>query len=205
MKKVFIPIIVALVVLSFTAVAFAIENNNEQQVGITNDEAKAGKEFITGVKFGAGVMVDILTDGKKPVQSARVVNGIVRSEEEGRSQVGVVAEVHSLWPWCIRKPNVEERCSYKNAHLGVGPALGIKLGSNNVIDAIFLGAILAFRPDLTSTKSFNIAIGGILAPKVQVLGDGIENGQPLPTGETEVRFKKEDKYGYAILLSFAWY
>ncbi len=67
-----------------------------------------------------------------------------------------------------------------------------------------MGPMLAFRPDTKSSQSFNLAIGPVMSPKVKVLGDGIEEGKPLPEGETEVRFKKENKFGYAILLSFTW-
>jgi len=43
-----------------------------------------------------------------------------------------------------------------------------------------------------------------MAPKVKVLGDGIEEGKPLPAGETEVRYKKVTKFGYGVLLSFTF-
>lgn len=215
--KTFISIVVALVVLSCFSTAFAeeeftVKDIKGEDVKVTKEEADkkaAETDFIKGVKFGAGIMANILTGGRTPVESAHVVNNIVRVDEEGRAQVGVVAEFHTLWPMCIGKSTSTGKhkiytCGEDAAQLGVGPSIGLKLGSNNIIEAIFLGPIFAFRPNPKSTNSFNVALGGIIAPKVKVLGDGIENGQPLPVGETEVRYKKVNKFGYAILLSFAW-
>lgn len=185
-----------------------VKDSAGQEVMVTSEVAelkKAEESFLSGVKFGTGIMANLLTGGKKPVTSARVVNGIVRVEEGGRAQVGVVAEFHSLWALCKtnKRPHLYH-CDDNVAQFGIGPVIGLKLGSNNIIDAIFLGPLFAFRPNPTLANSFNIAVGGVLAPRVKVLGDGIEENNPLPAGETEVRFKNVNKFGYAILLSFAF-
>ncbi|TAL26637.1 MAG: hypothetical protein EPN94_02810, partial [Nitrospirae bacterium] len=64
------------------------------------EKKDAEDSFLKGANFGAGIMANIFAGGKKPVESARVVNGVVRVEEEGRGQVGVVAEFHTLWSLC---------------------------------------------------------------------------------------------------------
>ncbi|MBF0539276.1 MAG: hypothetical protein HQL03_13590 [Nitrospirae bacterium] len=96
----------------------------------------------------------------------------------------------------------------KAAQWGVGPSVALVLGdsngSGNVINSLFIGPMFAFRPDITSSSSFNIAVGATISPSVQVLGGGISDGQPLPAGETSIRYKKESKGGFGVLLSFAW-
>lgn len=179
------------------------------------DKKDAEDSFLKGVHFGAGIMANMFTGGKKPVETARVVGGVVRVEEESKGQVGAVLEFHTLWTLCKTENLIESykkrelkmplySCGEDVAQFGIGPSLGVKLGSNNVIDAIFLGPLFAFRPNKNSKNSFNLAIGGIMAPRVKVLGDGIEEGQALPAGETEVRYKKVTKFGYSVLLSFAF-
>jgi hypothetical protein len=61
-----------------------------------------------------------------------------------------------------------------------------------------------WRKSATATNSFNLGIGLVLDPKVQVLGDGIEANKPLPSGETAIRFKKEERLSGAILASFTF-
>ena len=55
-----------------------------------------------------------------------------------------------------------------------------------------------------ATSSVNIGVGVSFDPSVQVLGHGLEEGKPLPSGETEVRFKKEGQFGWALMASFTF-
>lgn len=202
--RLFLILLISLLLISggYTSI-LAQEPRPEMEV--QKDRAEAS--FLSGVNFGAGIMGSVFSGGKKPVESARVVNGVVRVEEEGDAQVGVVAEFHTLWRWCASKSQTGlVNCNNDDQHaqLGVGPSVGFKLGDNNIINAVFLGPMIAFRPNPTATNSFNLAIGGIMAPKVKVLGDGVEKNQPLPAGETEVRYKTINKYGYALMLAFTF-
>jgi hypothetical protein len=93
---------------------------------------------------------------------------------------------------------------------GHGPFVGIQPGSQNIIEAVAIGWMLAFRrpenmaTDLTQNSSFNLGIGFVVDPKTQVLGDGIAANQPLPTGETQIRFKDTAQYGLLFMSSFSF-
>jgi len=55
-----------------------------------------------------------------------------------------------------------------------------------------------------SKFSMNLGFGGYAAPNVQVLGDGFEENQPPPAGETQIRYKTVTQYGWQLLLSFSY-
>jgi hypothetical protein len=54
------------------------------------------------------------------------------------------------------------------------------------------------------TASWNFGLGIRVTPKSQVLGDGIFANQPLPAGETVIRYKTEPRYGIMLLSSFSF-
>jgi hypothetical protein len=51
--------------------------------------------------------------------------------------------------------------------------------------------------------AFNVGVGVVLDPSAKVLGDGLVANEPLPPGETEIRFKETDQWGVLVLFSFS--
>ena len=94
--------------------------------------------------------------------------------------------------------------SVKPKEWGVGPFVGIQNGSNEVIEAIGAGVMLGFRRSVTAKGSFNIGVGGVVDPSVKVLGDGINKNQPLPAGETQIRYKETSQWGVLIITSYTF-
>ena len=63
--------------------------------------------------------------------------------------------------------------------------------------------MIGFRqPDKSS--SWNLGIGVIYDPDTKTLGDGIRPNQPLPAGETMIRYKERAQKGVVILTSFSF-
>jgi hypothetical protein len=54
------------------------------------------------------------------------------------------------------------------------------------------------------TQSWNFGVGLRIDPHAQVLGDGIFANQPLPAGETAIRYKNEPRAGIMLLSSFSF-
>jgi hypothetical protein len=81
-------------------------------------------------------------------------------------------------------------------------------GSNGPITGYALGWMIGFRHPTaatsSSTSSWNFGIGLRVDPKAQVLGDGVVANQPLPAGETAVRYKTEPRPGVMLLSSFSF-
>jgi hypothetical protein len=85
---------------------------------------------------------------------------------------------------------------------GYGPYVGVLSSTEDVIDAFSLGGMVGKRKSVSDTASFNVGLGVVINPKTQVLGDGIEADQDLPTGETTVRFKTKSVWGIQLMTTF---
>lgn len=180
--------------------AFDIQTLSEQQTkelaarmqSIENakKEEKGKSEFLSSY-FGLGLYAGFDTGKKQRIDSARVVNGIVRVEEQSDAQVGFMLEAHRIF--ALDNEN----------HWGLGPYVGLVTSGEDLITAASIGLLLAMRPQ-NAERSLNVGLGFMVTPKAQVLGDGIEANQPLPVGETEVRMKKETIYGVALSVSFGF-
>jgi hypothetical protein len=73
-------------------------------------------------------------------------------------------------------------------------------GSDNVIEAFAVGWMWRL-PDKLSSRAINMGIGYIVDQNVQILGDGIRRNEPLPAGETDVRFRTTDQEGFLLMIS----
>jgi hypothetical protein len=163
---------------------------NAEKPGGANDQA------ILDKYFGAGIMANFDTKwghGEKRVKSARVVNGVVRVEQEATAQVGFMLEAHKF---------TSDPPDGKRRHVR-GPFLGLVMSGEGAIDTAILGYMWGWRQP-SSTQTLNVGVGASISPAAQVLGDGITADQPLPPGETEVRYKKVTKYGIAVTVSFGF-
>ncbi|WEK47955.1 MAG: hypothetical protein P0Y56_06565 [Candidatus Andeanibacterium colombiense] len=163
-------------------------------------EAKASKDFLN---LGLGVGLSFtLGLGKDRITGATLdPNGIVRVSDKDNAVARVMLEAHQFFG--LDKGETAEDGTRKHRY-GVGPFVAIQPGDGEVIDAIGGGVMFGFRPDIKSPKSFNLGFGVVVDPNTQLLGDGIVANQPLPTGETEIRFKKTASYGALFLTSFAF-
>lgn len=164
--------------------------------------------------YGFGVAITYTQDlGKHDrVKNAQVVNGVVRVTEDNNALPRIMLETHYFF-----KPNGSlfglfdsVKNTDSNKVWGHGPFVGIQPGSQNIIEAVTIGWMIGFRrPEETATSvtqnsSFNLGLGFVVDPKVQVLGDGMTRNQPLPSGETQVRFKDTAQYGILLMSSFSF-
>jgi hypothetical protein len=87
---------------------------------------------------------------------------------------------------------------------GIGPFIAIQPGTDDIIEAVAAGVMMGFRYDSKSSQSFNLGIGWVVDPNTRVLGEGIVANEPLPDGETTIRYKEEMQNGLLILASFGF-
>ncbi len=64
--------------------------------------------------------------------------------------------------------------------------------------------MLGLRRPGEETASFNIGIGVLYDLNVRVLGEGVVANQPLPPGETEIRYLEEEQSGLLIMTSYSF-
>lgn len=181
--------------LQTKAVSTAIENALEVAAAedkvedITQDEEN--EEKFLGFNWGLGVGASFGL-GADRIESAELVNGVVRVSEEVTNTPRIVLEVHNFW----------KREDGQDRSFGHGPFAAINFGASDADTLSAFGAGYMWgvkRKD--SSSSFNIGVGLMLDRGVQQLGDNIENGKALPEGETDIRFKKESELAALLFVS----
>jgi len=149
------------------------------------------------------------------IGSASVVNGIVRVSSEQEASAAIVLESHYFFiPTSPFFGNVPA------GDWGHGPFIAIVAdtgGNTQTITSYALGWMIGLRePSWTydsqnkswsatySSSSWNFGVGLRVDPQAQVLGDGIVANQPLPAGETSIRYKTQPLYGVLLVSSFSF-
>lgn len=156
------------------------------------------KDFNLGV--GLSFTVDIGDHDR--VKEAELVDGIVRVTDEENGIPRLVLEGHYFFG--EKRDSNGNRVSKSSPYFGHGPFVAIQPGDEEIINAAAIGYMIGFRNDPKSNRSWNIGLGLVADPNVKVLGDGIEENQPLPGNETEIRFRETTQYGVILVFSTAW-
>ncbi len=189
----------------------------------TREREEAANDFL-GLEWGAGVGVLGSFGGERAIEKASLdANGILRVEEEGDMRPQMFLEMHSFlfgkqvkcWrdyhqnkavnkSWCKdKKKNSTGRTTTPEAPVwGYGPFIALQSGGDNAIDALAIGMMWGVRELIGKSVSASVGIGLSFDPSVQVLGDGLDEGKPLPENEESVRYKKEGRLGWALMSSF---
>jgi len=167
-----------------------LEQSNAMQEQARADAKKEFLGFSWGV--GAGAVINLGEDDR--VETAEVVDGIVRVTKEANDTARVFAEVHLFRP--INKEDTK----------GHGPFVAIQSSANDLIDSFSVGYMRGWRKDANATNSINVGFGLVLDTNVKELGNGIEEDQPLPPGENadSVRLKETSGLGLGIFVSFSY-
>lgn len=180
------------------------------QFGLANDDNN--KQSFGGIEFGIGMAFSLDLGDNVRVRDAQLVNGLVRVSRSDDVRARLILESHYFFTppgvglplLGLMNPTREERDKGRQPMWGFGPFVAVQPGSDNVIDAIGAGLMLGLRRGTQGTDSFNLGIGLLYDMDVQTLGDGIFENQPLPVGETEIRFRRRSQSGLMILSSFSF-
>lgn len=115
---------------------------------------------------------------------------IVRAKTRRSSDARVLLETHYFFPLCDR--------------FGYGPVLVVQPGTAEIIEGVGLGFMMGARRATDASDSFNLGLAVFMERSVTVLGAGIEENQPLPAGETEIRYQQTPKASLMALASFSF-
>jgi len=190
-----VRLILLLFVLVFGSAAAQTPNQRDQEARARiakeqDDKAKAEaavraereKTFFAG--WGLGI-VD-MHNKNALITDVTVENGIVRVREEEKWTARVLLETHWYSNWT---------CQW----LCTGPFVGAGLSTSSFIDAVVFGLVFGSGPLVGDLKPrYNFGIGTGRRFKVKTLGDGITPNEPLPPGETQVRYKTTDVTVYPV-------
>lgn len=183
-------------------------------------------EKFKNLGFGGGYGIVADFGGRSRVKEAEVIGNLVRVTKDEDVRFGPMLELHKfMWP--LKEKTVEkfsdqvyrlvpkENCSRPAtftdtvpakepiALIAFGPFIGLRLGTENVVESFGVGVMFGFRK-FDKDTSLNVGFAVMTDPNARTLGDGIEEGKPLPTGETEIRFKTGHQEGWSLLFSVGW-
>ena len=81
-----------------------------------------------------------------------------------------------------------------------GPFIAVAASEDNVLSGIGAGAMLGFK-DAGDSEGFAIAVGFMLDNDVRSLARGFTVDEPLPEGETEVRYIDKSELSYILFMT----
>lgn len=160
----------------------------------TISTAQEAENQFAGMQFGVGLSLTIDLGQHDRINEAGLdENGIVRITSENNDVPRIMLESHYFF-------------TPKGDDFGIGPFVALQPGTDEIIEAIGIGVMLGFKraSEENNTSSWNIGIGAVVDPNVKILGDGIEENQSLPSGETQVRFKETSQWGALLVVSFTY-
>lgn len=179
------------------------------------------KEDFEALGFGGGYG-GVFGLGDSRIQEAEVIGGIVRVKDDDDVQFGPVLELHKFikplkseqlvkvgndWVLAEDMPDgcVPTGAVVKTVPLwSMGPFVALRLGSDETIIQSFGGGLVFGFREAENDTSLNLGLAFVWDPSVQVLGDGIEANKPLPSGETEIRYRTTNKVGILAMFSVGW-
>ena len=156
---------------------------------------------FAGLSFGVGISATFDTGSTDRINSATIVDGIVRVEDEQNRVARIMLESHYFF---LPDSNLLNFSSVPPGSWGWGPFVALQPGTDEIIEAIGLGLMLGFRREASSPQSWNIGLGYVVDPNVKVLGDGFRANREPPGNETIVRFQEKSQQGVVLLFSFSF-
>jgi hypothetical protein len=157
----------------------------QAQVLQEKEKAEATEDFL-GFKWGTGIGAVFNVGGDDRVDTAKVVNGMVRVEKEANHTARIFSEVHNF------KPKKDDET------VGQGPFVAVQSSSEKLIDSFSVGYMRGWRKSATSESSINVGFGLVLDTRVKELGNGIVED------EENVRLKEKARVGLGIFVSFSY-
>jgi hypothetical protein len=149
-------------------------------------QAESEVEFM-GLSWGLGFGFSFSSD--ELVDDAEVVNGVVRMKSQKKQQPRAVMEMHKYF-WCNK--------GYTDGKRGCGPFIAVAATADDVLSGVGFGFMYGYKRGADESGGFSVGVGAILDGNVKDLAEGFKVDQPLPPGETTVRF--EDKARWSALV-----
>jgi hypothetical protein len=166
-------------------------------------EEQANKQLL-GIKLGAAF--GLTHSSEAAVVEAVLTNGLVRITKSQNANVGIWFETHRLFrsgDLFAKDVKTEAGVEISRLQAAIGPFVAVQSSNDRLLDALGAGLMIGFRQPGSDSGSINIGVGVALDSKYKVLGDGIQENQALPSGETEIRYREKSKFRLMVLFSFA--
>lgn len=191
-------------------------------------DSETNRQKFGGIEFGIGLAFSHDLGGNQRVRSADIVDGIVRVGRTDNVRARLVLESHYLFTPsghdgrslfgllengpddvdCLSRNrfdrNARAACHRGDRLWGIGPFAALQPGTDNVIDAIGGGLMLALRRDAVKSDTFNIGLGMLYDVDTPTLADGFVENRAAPGTETTVRLRRGSQIGFLVLTSYSF-
>jgi hypothetical protein len=155
--------------------------------------AAAAETNFMGVSFGVGVGISV-SDGE-----------IVSQAEVGPDNTIVGLKTETQLPRVVLESHYYDFCKTKSCNagkFGIGPYFAIVAKSEKLLSAFSAGLMFGWRDRKPqSSGGFSIGVGALLDGEVKSLASGFEVGEPLPDGETEIRYETKSRWSAVIFFT----
>lgn len=162
-------------------------------------EAQREQDFL-GLSWGIGLGFGWSEDDR--IEQADVVNGLIVARKDTSEQARVFYE----WHWFPEQWQ-DDLLGLRDASGRIvrahGPFVTVAARDDKVLSGVGFGWMVGFR-DPSQSDAFTVAAGVMLDNDVTMLADGFNEGEPLPAGETQVRFKTESEASYILFFTRAF-
>lgn len=171
----------------------AVATANGESAQTTGSRAKDIQSFF-GNNFGVAIGISRAL-GTHPIDSASVVNGIVRVEDSRSTRPLIAFEAHRYM--------YSGSTSNDTRAFAHGPFVSVQTASDSSsLTSFGVGWMFGWSDPIGSGKKstvdgeqqhslmgWNLGIGIMLDSQSKRLGDGLHANQPLPSGESQIRYK----------------
>jgi hypothetical protein len=151
---------------------------------------QAGADYLDlswGLGFGFSFGFD------DAIEEAEVVDGLIRTTKDRTDQPRAVLEFHRFF-WCNEKETRDDR--------GCGPFLAVAATQDKVLSGVGVGFMYGRRAKNPESKEgFSVGIGAMLDGDVKSLATGFNADQPLPPGESTIRFEEKARWSALLFVT----
>lgn len=155
-----------------------------------DDKNQADKSFL-GLKWGVGLGYSF--GDEDFIDQAELVDDVIRVTDDKTDQARVLLEFHKYF-WCNNQN--------QSAETGCGPFVAVAAASNDLLKGVGVGFMYGWRGDNEkSSDGFSVGIGAILDNDVKSLADGFSANEPLPSGETGIRYETKARWSAILFVT----
>ncbi|RZA07163.1 MAG: hypothetical protein EOO68_03810 [Moraxellaceae bacterium] len=169
-----------------------VEDMSKAMTDDTNKEAQDvnSEGNFLGLTWGLGFGYTFSSD--EAIDEAEIVDGVVRVKSNKKQQPRMVLEFHRFL-WCNN--------GAKDGTRGCGPFVAVSATSDEILQGVGMGFMYGLKAKKGEPEGFSIGIGAMLDADVKDLADGFNENQPVPTGETSIRYKNESRWSALIFVT----
>lgn len=199
---------------------------SDKATDITNTLDNQYEDQLKKLGFAAGIG-SVFMVGDREVENASVdSNGILRVDFKSRARLGAILETHFLFTNRVdganalagpnvRKTRIRQLVLDQTSTVFSDAAFGVMAGAeigDNALRSLGVGLIGSFRRfdldgssgKLTQKVAFNVGVLCLVEQNVKMLAKGFYDGKPLPTGATDIRFRRDYRMGVALVFSIGY-